>query len=92
MISAYAPTSEASNTIKSELEDAVATAINRRTARDAIVICAYSNASLGRNNPTSKKCLTYTSNGSHGINCINDAGRRLRSFLELHNLASLSKF
>ncbi len=45
MISAYAPTSDSSKTLKSEFEDALTTAINRRTARDFIVICADANAS-----------------------------------------------
>ena len=90
-ISAYEPTSDASETLKSQFEDALTTAINRRTPRDVIGICADANASLGTI-PISKNNLTYASIGSYGINYINDASRRLRSLLELHNLASLSTF
>jgi hypothetical protein len=90
-IFAYAPTSDAFDTLKSEFDDALTIAINHRTAGDVITICADANASLGTI-PTSKIGLTYTSIGSHGINYINDAGRQLRSFLELHYLASLSTF
>jgi hypothetical protein len=90
MIYAYALISDASETLKSEFEDALAATINRRTDGDVIVICADVNASLGRNNPTSKNGLAYTSISSHGINYINVAGQRLRHSLEPHNVASLS--
>jgi hypothetical protein len=57
-----------------------------------LVICANVNASLGRNNPTRNDDVTYASVGSHGIEYSNVDVRRLRSFLELHELASLSTF
>ncbi len=75
MTYAYAPTSDAFEALKSEFDDALATAINCRTDGDFIVICADGNANLGRNSPTCKNSLTCTSTGSHGINYINDAGR-----------------
>ena len=81
MISAHAPTSDAFETLKSEFEDALTTTINRCTDGNVIVICADANASLGTN-PTSKNGLVYTSIGSRGISYTNNAGRRLRSFLE----------
>ncbi|EOD05553.1 hypothetical protein EMIHUDRAFT_250225 [Emiliania huxleyi CCMP1516] len=34
----------------------------------------------------------YGAVGPHGINFLNDSGRRLRSFMELHDLAALSSF
>ncbi len=68
LIYAYAPTSDASKTLESKFEDALTTAINRRNVGDVIVICADANASLGRNNPTSRNGLTYTFIGSRGIN------------------------
>ena len=92
IISAYAPTADASDTLKSEFEDTLANAINRRSTGDVLVICADVNASLGRNIPTRNDDVTYASVGSYGIEHINAAGRRLRSFLELHELASLSTF
>jgi hypothetical protein len=89
---AYAPTSYASETLKSEFEDALSTTINCGTVRDVLVIYADANASLGQNEATRHTDITYASIGSHDINYVNVAGRRLRSFLELNDLASLSTF
>ena len=86
------PWTYASETLKSELEDILANVMNRRSIGDVLVICADANASLGRNNPTRNDDVTYASVDSHGIEYNNVVGRRLRSFLELHELASLSTF
>ena len=52
-------------------------------------------ASLGRSNSNSKQNNTdilTPAIGSHGFNHVNVTGRRLRSFLESHDLAALSSF
>ena len=95
MISAYAPASDASEDIKLEFEDSLVTSISRRHFGDILIICADANASLGRSNFTSKQNNTDTISsaiGPHEFNHVNAAGRRLRSFLELHDLAALSSF
>jgi hypothetical protein len=89
-IFAYAPTSDASETLKSEFKDILANAINRRSIGDVFIIYTSANASLGRNNPTWNDDVSFASVGSHGIEYTDIVGRRLRSFLELHKLASLS--
>ena len=83
IISAYAPTADASETLKSEFEDIMANANNRHSIGYVLVIFSDANASLGCNNPTRNYDVSYASVGSHGIQYTNDVGRRLRSFLEL---------
>ncbi len=51
MISAYAPTSDASEIIKAEFENSLATSIARRNIGDILIIYADANASLGRSDP-----------------------------------------
>jgi len=93
MISAYAPTSDASETDHSDFEDSLSSAISRRKPGDILVICADANASLGRCEHKGNDDDVYTVVGPHGLDFINSAGRRLRSFLELlHTLTSLSSF
>jgi hypothetical protein len=93
MISAYAPTSDALENIKLEFEDSLANSISRRYFGDILILCADGNASLGRSNSNSKQNNTDTltfANGPHVFNHVNVARRRLRSFLELHDLVALS--
>jgi hypothetical protein len=66
--------------------------ISSRYIGDFFAIYAYADTSLGRNNPTQNDDVSYASVGSHGIEYTNVDGRRLRYFLELHELASLSTF
>jgi len=47
-ISAYAPTSDSSEDVKSEFEDSLATTTARRHSGDILTICADANTSLGR--------------------------------------------
>ena len=89
-VAAYAPTSTAPREVQDAYEAALSEVIARRTPSDILIICADINASIGRG------CLDghngYTAVGPHGIDHMNEAGRRLRSFLELHDLAALSTF
>jgi hypothetical protein len=84
IVYSYAPTADASETLKSEFEDIIANAIRRRSIGDFLVSCVDANASLGRNNPTRNDDVAYASAGPHDIEYTNVVGRRLRSFLELH--------
>jgi len=95
VVSAYAPTSHASEDTKLEFKDSLATSISRRHFEDILIICADMNASLDRRNFNFKRnnsdILTLAI-GPHGFNYVNVAGLRLRSFLEIHDLAALSSF
>ena len=93
MISAYAPTStNASEIIKAEFKDSLATTIARRNIGDILIICADANASLGRRDPKRKNDDAFTEVGPHAIDYANASCRRLRSFLELRDFTSLSSF
>ena len=90
-VASYAPISTAPDTEKDEYETALACVLSRRQSGDIVIVCADTNASIGRG------CLggqnvNYGAVGSHGIDFLNDSGRRLRSFMELHDLAALSSF
>ena len=91
-ISTYAPTSDASETDHSDYEDSLSSAISRREPVDILFTCADVNASLGRCEPRSINDDVYTVVVPHGLDFIHPCGRRLRSFLELQNLTSLSSF
>ena len=92
-ISAYAPTSDASDDDKSTFERNLTSAIARRKPGDLLIICADANASIGKGTPDSQdENDRHITVGPHGLLHLNDAGRRLRSFLALHGLASLSSF
>jgi hypothetical protein len=92
MISAYAPSSDASANDQLLFENVLSSAISRRNLGDILVICADATSSLGRSAPKRNDVDIYTTIGPYGINHINLSGSRLRSFLEIHNLASLSSF
>jgi hypothetical protein len=77
--------------LKLEFEDSLATAISRRHVGDVLIIRVDANASLGRDD-SKRNNDTLSSIGPHGFMHINAAGRRLHSFLELHDLATLSSF
>jgi len=66
--------------------------LSRRQSGDIVIICADTNASIGRGCLGAGQNADYGAVGPHGINFLNDSGRRLRSFMELHDLAALSSF
>ena len=90
-VASYAPISIASDNEKDEYETALACVLSRRKSDDIVIICADTNSSIGRG------CLSgqnaqHGAVGSFGIDFINDSGRRLRSFMKLHDLAAISSF
>ena len=91
-ISAYAPTSDSSDDDITCFETALARAIAHRAPKDILVICADSNASIGCENSDKTDDCAHRAIGPFGIPHINQAGRRLRTFLDLHNLVALSSF
>jgi hypothetical protein len=73
-------------------ENVLSSAISRRNHGDILVICADANASLGRSDPKRNDADIYTTVGPYVINHVHLSGGSLRSFLEIHNLASPSPF
>ena len=95
LIAAYAPTTNKNDpgkdeTAKADYESSLARAISLRKPGDVLLICADANASIGRGSLDGSG--EHTVVGPYGINHLNDAGRRLRSFLSVNNLVSLSSF
>ena len=95
LVAAYAPTTDKKDARKDEaakatFEEPIASAISRREHGDVLLICADANANIGRGNLDGFG--EYTAVGPYGINHLNDAGRRLRSFLSVNNMVSLSSF
>ena len=94
-IAAYAPTTDKKDPGKDEAtkdayEESLAAAISLRKPGDVLLICADANASIGRGSLDGSGDNTVV--GPYGIDHLNDAGRRLRSFLNMNNLVSLSSF
>ena len=95
LISSYAPTSDASASAWDEYYSALATAIARMPFGYVLVICTDANASIGRGglgNTATELSGRNGAVGPHRLDHVNESGRRLRSFLELHQLASLASF
>jgi hypothetical protein len=89
LVSSYAPTSDATVVEWDTYYSALATAVARMPSGYVLVICSDANASIGRATPDSNRNGAV---GPHGLDHVNASGRRLRSFLELHQLAALASF
>ena len=93
-MSTYAPTSDASEADLDAYYSAFSSALARKPHGYVLVVCSDANASIGRGSPDTTTGLSARSNavGPHGLDHVNVSGRRLRSFLELNQLASLASF
>ena len=87
LISAYAPVSSASDDDWDAYYDSLASARRRAHPSDIIIIGTDGNASVGRGDDDRTGAI-----GPYGIDNINASGRRLRTFLETNELASLASF
>ena len=93
LISAYAPISTALETDWDGYYDSLSAAIARAHNGDIVVIGTDANASIGRGSLSGSTRDTRSGAvGPHGLEHIDSSGRRLRSFLETHALASLASF
>ena len=93
LISGYAPVSTASDSEWDDYYDALSSAIARAHPGDVIIIGTDCNASIGRGrHDGSSTSESAGAVGPHGLAHINASGRRLRSFMETHALASLASF
>lgn len=91
LVSGYAPTSAHSAAKIDAYYEGLAQLIALRQPGDVLVLCADANASIGRG---SLGCDGERAGavGPFGLQHLNDAGRRLRSFMEVHQLCSLASF
>ena len=98
IVSSYAPTSAHSEVEWEACYDAISAALARRPPNAIAIIGAdtIQNASIGRGNlsdsDNDNDIESLNVVGSFGIERINDAGRRLRVFMETHQIAALSTF
>ena len=92
-ISGYAPVSTASDAEWDAYYDTLGCAISRARPGDTVIIGTDANASIGRGRLDGSRGDTRAGGvGPHGLAHINESGRRMRSFLETHALASLASF
>ena len=93
LISGYAPVSTASEDEWNDYYDALSTPIARARQGDVVIIGTDGNASIGcgrlSGNSDDERAGAV---GPFGIAHMNASGRRLRSFMETHALASLAYF
>ena len=98
IVSSYAPTSAHSEVEWEACYDAISAALARRPPNAIAIIGAdtIQNASIGRGNlsdsDNDNDIESLNVVGSFGIERINDAGRRLRVFMETHQIAALPTF
>ena len=92
-ISGYAPVSTAPEADWDAYYASLSSAIARAHAGDVIIIGTDSNASIGRGCLGGSRSDDHVGAvGPHGLAHINNSGRRMRSFIETHALASLTSF
>ena len=90
LVSAYCPVGKADPDLWEEFLERLDTCISRKATDDILLIGMDSNSSIGtmkRNNLPS-----MTSVGPHGLNHLNLAGERLRSYLEVNSLVALTTY
>ena len=88
LVNGYAPHSGSTDAEWDEYYACVAVALSKRPPGYVLVMFADCNASVGRAS-AGDSCGAV---GPHGLDHVNAAGRRLRSFMELHELAALTTF
>ena len=95
LVSGYAPTSSHTTAGRDAYYATVTRLIERRRPGDVLIIGADVNASIGCGSFGGEDGGGDSQRGAvgpHGIDHVNAAGRRLRSFMESHALCSLTSF
>ena len=93
LVSGYAPVSTAAEAEWTTYYDDIAAAISHRHVGDVLVLGTDANASIGRGSMCGIDVDERTGAvGPYGLAHVNASGRRLRTFLETHELAALSSF
>ena len=94
LISGYAPHSGKAAAEHAAYEDAFTRLIAKRRPGDVLIACVDANSSVGRGSLGGDAGVSDRTGavGPFGLAHINEAGRRLRSFMENNELASLASF
>ena len=87
LLNSYAPTSGHSDQEWDDYYSDVTSVLQRMQQGDLLVWCTDGNASIGRGTAGSARGAAV---GPHGLDRVNAAGRRLLTFLELHELYALT--
>ena len=96
IVSAYAPVGQAPEAEWMEFFDAVDTVLREKRQSDVLVMGMDGNSSIGVRSPGAALDALGPQGldvcGPHGVAHVNNAGRRLRSFLATRSLASVGTF
>ena len=94
LITAYAPTSGHVVAEHDAFYDGFTRLLARAQPGDVVVVCLDGNASIGRGSlgGDSEAAGRTGTVGPFGLDRVNATGRRLRGFMETHQLASLASF
>lgn len=93
IVSAYAPTSNASNTTITAYLDELRTCINKKEQHDILIIGSDTNSSMGiKTSSNSQSTNSVDSIGSYGLTDKNAAGIRFLSFLQSEDLVAMSTY
>ena len=92
LITAYAPTSDKSAAEWDQYYTELSLAISLKPTGYVLVAGFDANASVGIGDSVCSSGYGTASIGPYGVDWLNDAGRRFRSFLSLNELASLATF
>ena len=87
LLNSYAPTSDMSDQVWDDYYSDVTAALTHMRRGDLLVWCTDANASIGTGTASSARGAAV---GPHGLDRITASGRRLLTFLELHELYALT--
>ena len=90
LVSAYCPVGKADPELWEEFFERLDTCMSRKVKDDILMIGMDSNSSIGTMKRDDHQDMTAV--GPYGLNHINAAGERLRTYLEVNNLVSLTTY
>ena len=90
LVSAYCPVGKADPELWEEFFERLDTCMSRKVKDDILMIGMDSNSSIGTMKRDDHPDMTAV--GPYGLNHINAAGERLRTYLEVNNLVSLTTY
>ena len=90
LVSAYCPVGKADPDVWEEFLQQLNTCVARKHADDLLLIGMDSNSSIGTMKREGQEMMTAV--GPHGIHHVNDAGERLRSYLDINNYVALTTY
>ena len=87
LISAYAPDSSYPEEVWDDYIEQLEVCMLRKQHNDILVICSDTNSSMGVSAGGNNECI-----GTFGISHVNEAGRRMRTFLSINSLKACSTY